>query len=78
MSSLNGSIANLFVTRKSLVTRNSGFAFSVPLPAVEDRIGWTGKQIKSRRWKGAGSGSNEIFWPRSAARKSRDYFCPFA
>jgi hypothetical protein len=61
MSSPNGSIANLFVTRKSLVTRNSGFAFSVPLPAVDDRIGWTGKQIKSRRWKGAGVGWKNFF-----------------
>jgi len=32
MSSLNGSIANLFVTRKSLVIRNSGSAFSFRLP----------------------------------------------
>jgi hypothetical protein len=61
---LNGSIANLFVTRKSLVARNSGYAFSVPLRAGDDRIGQTAVQIKSRRWKGAGSGSNEIFFCR--------------
>jgi hypothetical protein len=35
-------------------------------------------QIKGQRWKGAGSGSNEIFWPQSAAKQLRDYFCPFA
>jgi hypothetical protein len=31
-------------------------------------------QLKSRRWKGAGSDSNEIFWPPTAAKKSRVYF----
>jgi hypothetical protein len=39
MSSPNGSIANLFVTRKSLVARNSGYAFSVPFPVEDDGIG---------------------------------------
>jgi hypothetical protein len=61
MSSASGSIANLFVTRKSLVTRNSESAFSVPFPVADDRTGGVTMQIKSRRWKGAGSGSNEIF-----------------
>jgi hypothetical protein len=77
MLSPNGSIANLFVTRKSLVTRNSGSGFSVPFRC--GRQDWLDRQAnKKPALEGAGSGSNEIFWPRSAARRPRDYFCTFA
>jgi hypothetical protein len=54
MSAPNGSIANLLVTCKSLVTRNLRCPFPVPFPDADDRLGGTGMQIKSRRWKGAG------------------------
>jgi hypothetical protein len=78
ISSPNGSIANLFVTRKSLVTRNSESAFSVPFPAADDRIDLTRMQIKSRRWKGAGCGSNGIICRHRRRERSLDYFWTFA
>jgi hypothetical protein len=53
MSLPNGSIANLLVTCKSLVTRNLRCPFPVPFPDADDRLGGTRTQIKSRRWKGA-------------------------
>jgi hypothetical protein len=78
MSLPNGSIANLLVTCKSLVTRNLRCPFPVPFPDADDRLGGTGMQIKSRRWKGAGIGSKNF--SRDWGREDRlsDYFCMFA
>jgi hypothetical protein len=79
MSLPNGSIANLLVTCKSLVIRNLRCPFPVPFPDADDRLGGTGMQIKSRRWKGAGIGS-ENFSRRDWGREDRliDYFWMFA
>jgi hypothetical protein len=56
MSLPNGSIANLLVTRKSLITRNLECPSPVPFP--QD---WSDERAnkKSRRWKGAGVGRNK-------------------
>jgi hypothetical protein len=53
MSAPNGSIANLFVTRKSLVARNSGWPFPVPsrygMLASDDDAKTKQPALKARR-----------------------------
>jgi hypothetical protein len=70
MSSPNGSIANLFVTCKSLFTGNLRRGFPVPFLSLDDSIKTTRTQTKSRRWNGAGVGLKDVVPPRSAARES--------
>jgi hypothetical protein len=41
---VNDSIANLLVTRKSLIAPQLGIALSVPLPAADDTIDGTGRK----------------------------------
>jgi hypothetical protein len=59
MSLPNGSIANLLVTRKSLIIRNLdhtqlGMSLSCSVSHTDERIGGMSAQIKkSRRWKGS-------------------------
>ena len=74
MSLPNGSIANLLVTRKSLVARNLRhvpFLFRFPYgegladesankKAGAGRGASAEAEIKSRRWKGAGMGSKDF------------------
>jgi hypothetical protein len=67
MSSPNGSLANLLVTRKSFhatdnrtpLARNLGCPFPVPF-RQERMTGWReAASKKSRRWKGAGASSKK-------------------
>jgi hypothetical protein len=55
----NGSIANLLVTRKSLITRNLEYPLLFRFPY--GREDWSDERAnkKSRRWKSAGVGRNK-------------------
>jgi hypothetical protein len=88
---LNGSIANLFVTRKSLIARNSGSPFLLRIPTrmtglVEEdanKKAGAGKAPALAPNKKAGAGkapawARRIFSPQLAARGSVNYFCTFA
>jgi hypothetical protein len=74
MSSSNGSIANLLVTRKSLVSRNLEVRFLFRFPVLENTAAGRRREIKKPAPKGAGIVSRDFFPPNLAARGSLDNY----
>jgi hypothetical protein len=74
---LNRSIANLLVTRKSLIARNSGSPFLLRIPTR--MTGLVGEDANKKAGAGkAPAWTRGIFSPPLAARGSVNYFCTFA
>jgi hypothetical protein len=76
MSSPNGSIANLLVTRKSFVTTQLGMSLSCSVSRPMGSLGEDGNKkpaLERRRRR-----TERFSSPRMAARGSLDYFSMFA
>jgi hypothetical protein len=80
MPSPNGSIANLFVARKSLRTTQLGIRlFCSVSRGRNDRVGEAASKIKSRRLKKAPAAARHGTLPRVRGKeRSLDYFWVFA